>query len=59
MPSYYFKIEAYGNGNYGCPMFGLMGYTNINELIDDCWDYYHAEHAEDIEDTSKNEEANK
>ncbi len=38
MSSVYFRIEAYGNGAYGCPEYDLMGYTNIDLLIKDCWD---------------------
>ena len=53
MPSRYFRIEVYGKGNFGCPEFGLMGYTDINILIEDCWDYYHQEHSEDEDGNAK------
>ena len=49
MSSVFFRIEAY-NCSYGCPEYGLMGYTKIENLVQDCWDHYHTEHAEDFED---------
>ena len=51
MSSVFFRIEAY-DGSYGCPVYGLMGYTNIDELVQDCWDHYHAEHAEVFDDAN-------
>lgn len=42
MGSHYFRIEVYGIDNFGCPDEDLMGYTDIEELIKDCWDVYHA-----------------
>ena len=47
MSSIYFRIEIYGKSSYGCPEFDLMGYNNINELIEDCWDYYYQTYSEE------------
>lgn len=41
MSSTYFRIEVYGKSWYGCPELDLMGYVDINELIEDCWKAYH------------------
>jgi hypothetical protein len=38
MSSVYFRIEVYGNKNYGCPELGLIGYSDIKELSLDCWE---------------------
>lgn len=52
MSSVYFRIEVYGK-HYGCPEFDLMGYHDINELLNDCWESYHAETAEDLPEIVK------
>lgn len=42
MPSHRFKIEVYGIMNYGCPDYDLMGYNDINELLNKCWNKYYS-----------------
>ena len=42
MPSRYFSIEVY-ECSFGCPEYGLMGYSDIDELLLDCWDEYNKE----------------
>ena len=36
MSSVYFRIEVYED-SVGCPELNLMGYSDINELLEDCW----------------------
>ena len=36
MSSHYFRIDVYED-SFGCPELDLMGYNDINRLLDDCW----------------------
>ena len=38
MSSQFFRIEVYGVDWYGCPELDLMGYSNIDDSLIDCWD---------------------
>ncbi len=38
----YWKIEVYGENNYGVPEFGLMNYSNVELLTNDAWAEYNS-----------------
>jgi len=55
MPSHYFRIEVFGVANYGCADFDLMGYNDMAELLDDCWDKYYSHSSVNLNNTTGDE----